>query len=433
MEAVNDHDPPPRPPDDTVTASSGREQPLQQQPASTSNEKRPTTDYCSDRHDDAAAADAVDNDKNDDNHDAPAGDAGGGHIGAAGGTAFLDSATFVPRGQFLPDIDDAAMSQVTKYMILYEQDLIWSFVSDGIFLLGGILYVILSLFDFWTTTLSTSILAMQAYNVLQVLAPLVYLLNSFVDIRWTSAARRRIKDKRLLIDSLEGWRSYRCCDEETISSIDTNCTKNSNMSANNNHRQTMMICSSSNSSSNNTFPSWLSSMLHRLRKHAAHRRSTLAALTFGIAATLGFLAVVTDIYVHSSQHDDGAAAAAATARFDRLARILDSWQNYFYIISASICISGKRTQPWMGYMVCDNGTTHKWLCNPDTLEDLGDLLFLIGSVIDTVLTELSLNDPIAPLLSSILWMADSCLYLRGDFIIASNQASPLSDKDSLLV
>lgn len=350
---INNQDPPPPP--DTVVASS---------------EKRTSAaaDHLHHHHHAAATDD----------------DAGG----------ILDSATFVPRGQFLPDIDDAAMSQVTKYMILYEQDLIWSFVSDGIFLLGGILYVILSLFDFWTPT---SFLALQAYDALQVLAPLVYVLNSFVDIRWTGAARRRIKDKRLLINNLEGWRSYRCCDDEICtSSVDTNSTS---------APLTAVVGST-----------W-SSTLHRLRKHAAHRRSTLAALTFGIAATLGFLAVVlTDT--------DG--------RYDRLACILDSWQNYFYILSASICISGKRTQPWMGYMACND---IPWLSNSDTLEDLGDLLFLIGTIIDTVLTELPTldTDPIVPLLSSILWMTDSCLYLRGDFIIAINQASPISDKDSLLV
>jgi hypothetical protein len=317
------------------------------------------------------------------------------------------SATFVPRDGknkvFLPDIDDEAMSQVQKYMLLYEQDLIWSFVSDGIFLLGGVLYVILSLFDFWTPT---SVLALQAFDVLQILAPLVYVLNSFVDIRWTGAARRRIKDKRLLINNLEGWRSYRCCDEENVSSIASSSVDSNSTSA---------------AANKNTLESSIWSSLNRLRKHAAHRRSTLAAFTFGIAATLGFLAVVTDL------DDDG--------RYPpQLARILDKWQNYFYILSASICISGKRTSPWMGYMACDN---IPWLSNPDTLEDLGDLLFLIGSIIDTVLTEVpSLDaDPIAPLLSSLLWMADSCLYLRGDFIIASNQASPVGggDNDSILL
>jgi hypothetical protein len=368
MEVVINHDPPPTTPDDSSNSSRGEQPPP-------SPEREATAA--------AAAADA--NACPSDYHN------------------ILNSATFVPRGaQFLPDIDDAAMSQVTKYMMLYEQDLIWSFVSDGIFLLGGVLYVILSLFDFWTPT---SVLALQAFDALQVLAPLVYVLNSFVDIRWTGAARRRIKDKRLLINNLEGWRSYRCCDEEDAKSIVSSVDSNSTTVNNNN---------------NPSLESSIWSQLNRLRKYAAHRRSTLAAFTFGIAATLGFLAVVTDI-------DSGRYYYAP-----QLARILDKWQNYFYILSASICISGKRTSPWMGYMACDN---IPWLSNPDTLEDLGDLLFLIGSIIDTVLTEVpSLDaDPIAPLLSALLWMADSCLYLRGDFIIASNQASPVADKDSLLV
>ena len=53
------------------------------------------------------------------------------------------------------------------------------------------------------------------------------------------------------------------------------------------------------------------------------------------------------------------------------------------------------------------------------LENVGDSLFGIASVIDVVLSDFQFDDnnPWWPVLSAVLWMLDAMFYLRGDFVV----------------
>jgi hypothetical protein len=256
------------------------------------------------------------------------------------------------------------MNHVFAYMEYYDHDLFWSSLSDSFFITGGVAYVALSLCDwifqeeehtpYWYYALSLSV-------------PLIYLFNSFIDIVWAANARYTYRVKRDLKQILQPDRashilSNSMLDDETSDEV----------------------------------PWW-----HRLRKHAAHRRTILAALFFGIAASLAVMAAVLRFYVDQDVNvsTDG----------------LDMASDHVYIVSAIVAKTGKRTRPWM--------TSHSQGCNilnhPEPLEDLGDLLFLIGSLMDGSLWYFEFGDrPVWACITSALWFLDACCYLRSDLVTA---------------
>ena len=143
---------------------------------------------------------------------------------------------------------------------------------------------------------------------------------------------------------------------------------------------------------------------HRLRKHAAHRRTILAALTFGIAAGLNVIACVLRYFV-AKDHDDTA---------DRL----DMASVYVYILSAIIAITGKRIRPWL------SPSSRNMITDSERLQDIGDLLFLIGSLGDGIMWYFMVQDqPAWSFVSSMLWLFDACFYLRSDIVMAERATS----------
>lgn len=274
----------------------------------------------------------------------------------------------------LPDIDDASMAHVFAYIEHYQEDFFWGFLSDSFFLFGGIAYVALSLWDYIGGN-SSSLL----YKSLMVLGPLVYLVNSIVDIIWANRVSRRFKVRRrmqrLWNESSSGsTRPEEIC---TIQAEPVPITKLACMP--------VLWCSKT-----------VSAYCHRIRRHAAHRRTVLAALTFGAAALSAFVAVLIE-------YSDGTEFASD---------VCNSISIHMYIVSALISVTGKRTRPWLAQRSC--------LDNHENLEDLGDLFFLIGSVMDGVLCDSSLDDNVKllPVLSSLLWLLDACFYLLSDFVLA---------------
>jgi transposase len=154
---------------------------------------------------------------------------------------------------------------------------------------------------------------------------------------------------------------------------------------------------------------------HRLRKHAAHRRTILAALTFGIAAGLNVIAVVLRYFV-DKQDDDHEVTA------DRL----DMASVYVYILSAVISITGKRIRPWLS--PSSPGCTAIMINDSERLQDMGDLLFLIGSLVDGSMWYFMVQDqPAWSLVSSVLWFLDACFYLRSDVVMAERATSKRND------
>eukprot|EP00977_Amphora_coffeiformis_P019799 scaffold7467_cov187-Amphora_coffeaeformis.AAC.4 len=276
-----------------------------------------------------------------------------------------ESSTVKPKS--LPDVDDVSMSKVSSYIQQYREDVYWSFLSDTFFIAGGICYVLLAV-----PALNETPSVFQ--TILEFVAPIVYLLNSCVDVKWAQIAKERSRARNEMTETWSYWRIM--LETETDSNNNTN-----NINADRNQQ-----------------PWYI-----RLRKHAAHRRTSLAAWTFGIAAYFSVLAVVSPY-------------CEALPLSEFWSDTADALSVLFYILSAVISVSGKRTRPWLSISPDENGL--QWLDSPETLEDLGDILFLVGSIVDCVLCFATFDDdrPGWAMTSAILWLVDACLYLKSDFI-----------------
>ena len=144
--------------------------------------------------------------------------------------------------------------------------------------------------------------------------------------------------------------------------------------------------------------SWtkVTTLCNKMRRHAAHRRTVFAALTFGAAALVGFVAVLID-YSGGKQSQ---------------AILYSQISIHLYVVSAVIAVSGKRTRPWLPHSTCVD--------NHENLEDLGDLFFLFGSVVDVALCDSPFDDHATSwaIVSSLFWLTDACFYLLSDFVMA---------------
>jgi hypothetical protein len=400
----------------------------------------------------------------------------------------------LPKG--LPDVDDVSMTHVARYIEHYREDVFWSYLSDSFFVLGGLAYVMLSVYDY----------AMQQeeeddnnnnnntlfFKILEWLAPMVYLFNSVVDVLWASKVQERFKLKRAMSGNWSDWRIMNDDDDDnyddhnydvenenghvvvelstiptsrsptrtTTTTITTPSTTSMILGSSSPSvslsdplagspreplapssdealvttsptsltilpklpQQQPQPSSSSSSSSCRSIP-WYT----KWRKHAAHRRTYLAAVTFGLAAFFAVLSVdwyYFPVVLHpSSSSSTSTTTTTTTGDESTTARMIipmDEIANFLsvhlYILNATIAISGKRTRPWFS-----NAAT---LHNPETLEDLGDLLFLVGSCVDGILLDGKLDDghPEWSIFSSLLWMLDACLYLQSDRIMAAQLA-----------
>lgn len=140
-------------------------------------------------------------------------------------------------------------------------------------------------------------------------------------------------------------------------------------------------------------------VMSNLRRHFGHRRDLSSATTFGAAAIFGTASAI--------------GWAAGTMEEDMVNR-LELVSIHLYLLSAAFALIGRRQ---------DNKvhSTGFWDFFEDAqaLENAGDLLFGIASVIDVVLSDLSFDDnsPWWAVLSAVLWMLDAMFYLRGDFVV----------------
>jgi hypothetical protein len=286
------------------------------------------------------------------------------------------------RNLGLPDIDDTSMIHVLTYVDFYQQDLAWSVLSDSFFLIGGILYITISLWDILGTKNTDK---NHAYNVICALAPFVYVLNSLVDIQWASHMQQRHRIRRQMTKQ---WSESLV---EFFSPFSITETKQNDQE---------------------------SLFFGRLRRHAAHRRSLWAALSFGVAALLGFLSVL-----YSDNYE------------------MNSASNHVYIVSAIIALSGKRNRPWLEVSALNIGNNDQYssavsafLVSPGALEDVGDLMFLVGSIVDSVLVDFNFDQDSLSLFSAILWFIDACFYLQADYVMFLHAKEvTLQRKDQVLV
>jgi hypothetical protein len=292
----------------------------------------------------------------------------------------------------LPDLDDTSMKSVVRYMENYQIDLRWSIISNSFFIIGGVCYVILTAWDCfvkWKRDDGSNQSKSWLYISLDVFAPTVYLINSIVDICWAEYLRLQQRKKRSLTKT---WESFRL---HGISSPSTN--------------------KDDDDSNQRSCRCW-----SRMRKHAAHRRTLAAAFTFGIAAYLGVIAAVLRNWYMPSIADE-----ADHDRWVYNMECIDQWTDHLNVGSAIISMTGKRHRPW--FAQSDPNRT-SWLHDSDRLIDLGDLLFLIGSLMDALLTDFHLDNlALFSVLSSLFWMIDGFLYMRSDML----KATKLEDAEFL--
>ena len=311
------------------------------------------------------------------------------------------STSVVPKS--LPDLDDVSMTQVTTYIEQSQQDVYWSFLSDSFFVSGGICYVVLSI-----PSLKAKNPSPPVFAVLEFVAPVVYLLNSLIDVRWAQSAQQRYRVKNEMTETWNYWRIVQQQPQQQQPHRDETTTTTNSSATIDNFRQ-----QGQTSSIDRRNQPWYI----RLRKHAAHRRTLLAAWTFGIAAYFSVLSVVVP--------------HVKVLPLAEFVPVLDGVSVIFYILSALISVSGKRTRPWLSISQDESGLL--WMDSPETLEDLGDILFLIGSIVDAVLCFATFDDdrPGWAMTSSILWLIDACLYLKADFVVAQKMNSHHDDGGSV--
>jgi hypothetical protein len=301
-----------------------------------------------------------------------------------------DSLGWSPRTHWstlaLPDVDDVSMNYVFSYLELYKVGLCWSFLSDSLFIFGGLLYVILATWNHRRYSEPTEEpFPNNYYTVLQILAPAVYLLNSVIDINWAEAAQLRLRNKRGL---MKLWNNTRLLELQEPSS---NFEKDN---------ETQLDCCLA----------W-----NKIRKHAAHRRTIAAALFFGMAATFAMIAaVLRNIFLpfldRNNLYGDGTMADSLDLPLwgTDISSILEAFSVGAYFISAAISMTGKRNRSWFAPHNPDGGL----FCESEILEDLGDLLFMIGSLTDVSLAVLRMQRfSLLSVASSVLWMVDGCLYM----------------------
>ncbi len=302
----------------------------------------------------------------------------------------------------LPDLDDVSVNYTFLYMGHYKVDLFWSMLSDSFFILGGLSYIVLTAWDYYIYKNTSSNddnnnnnnVTNRWYIAMDVIAPTVYLLNSIIDIQWAEAVRRRLLNKQGMT---------KIWDDARLQLRGLSFTSSSVTSTYDYSNETdVRFCFGC---------TWC----HRFRKYAAHRRTMMAAVSFGIAASLAVVAAILRNFYRStfqSEYDNVRETSPWVGSADS---ILDALSDHVYILSALFSMTGKRHRPWLASL-----DPHTSLGNDsERLEDLGDLLFLIGSVSDATLSDLQLKHlALLPILSSIFWMIDGCLYMRSNIVKA---------------
>jgi len=250
----------------------------------------------------------------------------------------------------------------------FEEDHYWSLLSNSVFLFAGISYVCLSIWDVFfypTTTQDDSINPLNgaqkyAYSTIIGCGVVGYFVDSIIDVIWAKRIRQRVKaKKRMMRQGNEG------------DNVKQNKKRRFRIKK---LRRKIMV------------------QMDKIRKHAAHRRDYYAACFFGAASSAALLDWLYDLINRKSRPP-----------FNILSV-------HFYLLSAIFALTGTRARPILFTFS---------LYDPDFLEDMGDIFFLVGSLVDTTLCDFHFDDRTVKweLLSAFLWALDASLYLRSDAVI----------------
>jgi hypothetical protein len=148
-------------------------------------------------------------------------------------------------------------------------------------------------------------------------------------------------------------------------------------------------------------------LLKRMRRHIGHRRQLGAATTFGMAAFLGIIAAVCSLLATDTSLSQG-------DYLSEWAATLESASVHMYLVSAIFALW---RSPSANVSSGSSQAGVPWYSNVEYLETLGDVFFGSASFIDVVLQDSTVDDGILwlPIISAVLWTVDALLYLKGDF------------------
>jgi len=278
-----------------------------------------------------------------------------------------------------------------------ENDVFWSIFSNAFFLGGGLFYIAGSSWDVNLSNSESDPQNMFLYYSVWVLGPFVYLLNSSIDVIWAIRAMQADKKqrglKRFFITAHEHAANVGCEGDtgrdillalekfdKHATSLDEQLIEGARLSGKQGDKMR-------------------SNVMSNLRRHFGHRRELSSASTFGAAAIFGTASAI--------------GWAAGTMDEDMVNR-LELVSIHLYLLSAAFALIGRRQE----------NTVHctgfwDFFEDAQALENAGDSLFGIASVIDVVLTDFSFDDdnPWWAVVSAVLWMLDAMFYLRGDFVV----------------
>jgi hypothetical protein len=271
--------------------------------------------------------------------------------------------------------------------ISLHDDVDWSILSNAFFVAGGLIYVIGSTWDYAMFSAAAnpedldlhSVLRIHEYVIYQavwIMGPVVYFLNSVIDVKWALIVKERDVRRRhlekLLVEMPEtplGKRSGRGRIKAALM------------------RPKML--------------------LKRMRRHIGHRRQLGAATTFGMAAFLGIIAAVCSLLATDTSLSQG-------DYLSEWAATLESASVHMYLVSAIFALW---RSPSANVSSGSSQAGVPWYSNVEYLETLGDVFFGSASFIDVVLQDSTVDDGILwlPIISAVLWTVDALLYLKGDF------------------
>jgi len=368
-----------------------------------------------------------------------------------------------------------------------HDDILWSFWSNTFFVGGGVFYLVATGWDYalynnnpdFDIDLTMGVSKRALYDVIWLMGPLVYLINSVIDVKWAMKVRKRDQRRRRLEKLLLRERQYQGIEVSVLEE------EPSNNLADMSHEQVSLQSeyalaptsptrdnvNQSSGSGELLPPSQLQSrsrskerflynklrfqtviihptkkLFRRMRKHMGHRRELAAAVTFGMAAffsvggaVVGMIATNNNVSFTFGRYDT---VNVNNEVLQLWASTLENWSIHIYLISAIFalwknpCSSGTGTGAPSGGAVSNptlvvssiasSDISSSWcqrnfvrpFNDVDSLESLGDIFFGIASVVDVILQDTTVDDDILwwPIVSAWLWTLDALLYLRGDFV-----------------
>ena len=277
-----------------------------------------------------------------------------------------------------PTLDPKELVAATVLIVEEELDygdLRWSLLSNTFFIFGGFYECISAV---WNLDTNGSDSANTIWAVIRIgvalLGPLVYCLNSIVDITWAVRVEQRNERRHQLeeleIDLIAPDKGMEVIEKEGPSG-----------------EKTVRL----------RLPFEPHNILRRLRRHIGHRRALSAAVTFGLGAVFEF-------------------SSAYLGQFstigEEVIHIVDALSVNAYVASAIFALAKRgderELKPW----------TELWH-DASRLESLGDIFFGVATACDFAICYFHLDKLgslvfVWPLISASLWSFDALCYLRAD-------------------